>query len=435
MWYYHTSSVSSPQLGPLSQSIFEPLYKVTSILYSPPGNRSSQGYATATTNGTTTTVTNGFSYAYEMTFSSGINDILSGSAYWGYSTGTTDSSAFTQTWTNALNYSTTDNSNSDWYNPTQSNVLNHLLDTFEIWLNPQVTIASYGSSPVSYTANSQPIMLDGEQVYKGDVLPIVAMTMQVQPAGVQTNMNPSGASGVSGVPLADLIPVQNLQEDGTSVYQPGLGAICANNSLYQQQLAAMQAGNPNAQICTQENQCGCTPADFATIMEQNPLLGYDPNTYTTNPVSGTGTPLAYDNSGEVACGYNQPAGYQIPSGSDCRYVIVPQQGTNVPFELPLNGAQSETYTHSDSTAMSFTTTANQSYNVGFSYTVGTLVANLRNQYTWTWTDSQGIGTSTGGTNTLNVTLNTSDANCSENVNLYEDTLYHTYVFQGPNTCP
>jgi hypothetical protein len=170
-------------------------------------------------------------------------------------------------------------------------------------------------------------------------------------------------------------------------------------------------------------------------MEQNPLLGYNPNTYTTSPDSGTAAPLAYDSSGEVACGYDQPAGYQIPSGSNCRYVIVPQAGTNVPFPLQLNGAQSETYQQSDSTTTSFTTTANQSYNIGLSYTAGPLVASLKNQYTWTWADSQGIGTSTGGTNTMSVTLNTWNANCQEEVNLYEDTLYHTYVFQAPNSCP
>ncbi|MGB6858552.1 MAG: hypothetical protein WBE03_16905, partial [Terracidiphilus sp.] len=214
-----------------------------------------------------------------------------------------------------------------------------------------------------------------------------------------------------------------------------LGAICANNALYQQQLAAMQAGNNNAQICTQANQCGCTPADFATIMETNPLLGYNSSTYTANPPSGTETPLAYDASGESVCGVDQPAGYQIPSGSDCRYVIVPQAGTNVPIELPLNGAQSETYTQSDSTTKSLTTTANQSYNVGFSYTAGPLVANLKNQYTGTWTDSEGIGTSTGGTSTMSVTLNTSTANCQENNDLYEDTIYHTYVLTSPNSCP
>ncbi len=70
-----------------------------------------------------------------------------------------------------------------------------------------------------------------------------------------------------------------------------------------------------------------------------------------------------------------------------------------------------------------------------SYTAGPLVASLKNQYTWTWADSQGIGTSTGGTNTMSVTLNTWNANCQEEVNLYEDTLYHTYVFQAPNSCP
>jgi hypothetical protein len=425
-----TASLYCP---PMSTSTFDPLFKITSILYSPPGNYSSQGYGTGTTNGTTTTVSSSFSFGQEFTFSSKFLDWLSASAKWGYETGNTNSTAFTQTWTNAVSYASNDNS-STTYNPSQTNVLNHLLDTFEIWLNPQVTVYTYGSTPASYTASSQPVTMNGQVQYLADVLPIPALTMQAQPAGV-TPVNPSGVAGVSAVQVAELIPVGRPQENGTVVYQPGLGAICKNNALYQQQLAAMQAGNSNPGICTQANQCGCTPADFATIMEQNPLLGYNSSTYTASPVSGTVTPLAYDASGEAACGFDQPAGYTIPSSDNCRYVIVPNTGTNSPIELLLNGAQSETYTQSDSTTTSFTTTATQSYNTGFSVTVGPAIANLRVDNTWTWTDSEGIGTSTGGTNTMDVTLDTTTANCSEYANLYEDTLYHTYVFQTTNSCP
>lgn len=36
---------------------------------------------------------------------------------------------------------------------------------------------------------------------------------------------------------------------------------------------------------------------------------------------------------------------------------------------------------------------------------------------------------------MSVTLNTSTANCQENNDLYEDTIYHTYVLTSPNSCP
>ncbi len=423
---------------PASTSTFDPLFKVTSILYSPPGNQSSQGYGIGTTNGTTTTTASTFTFSEELTFSSGIKDLLQGSASWGYSTGSGNSSAFTQTWANATNYASDGNKNS-MYNPAASNALNHHLDTFEIWLNPQVTVTEYGGTPKTYAVSSQPITIDGEQVYLADVLPIPAMAMEAQPAGV-TALNPSGVAGVSAVPVSDLTPVAIQQEDGTTVYQPGLGAICKSNTLYQQQLAADQAtpvGQAPPAICTQANQCGCTPADFATIEERDTLLNYNSATYVGNPGNGTTTPLAADSSGEAVCGYNQPAGYVIPPGSNCRYVIVPEAGTNIPQPELLNGAQSLTYSQSDSTNSTFTTTSTQGYNTGFSFQVGDLLSSLRTTDTWTWTDTEGTGKSIGGTNTMNLTLQTSTANCSENANVYEDTIYHTYVFQIPpgNNCP
>lgn len=427
-----------------SVSTFDPLFKVVSLLYSPPGNQSNQGYSTGTTNGTTTTIGSSFTFSNELTFSSGIKDVLQGSASWGYSVGSGNSSAFTQTWTNATSYASNANNNST-YNPTASNALNSKLDTFEIWLNPEVTVTSEGSTPVSYNTSSKPNTINGESVQLADVLPIPAITMQAQPAGV-TALNPSGTAGVSAVPVGNLMPVAVAQEDGTNIYVPGLGAICKNNTLYQQQLAA-DVANPQSpqQVCTQANQCGCTPSDFATIMKTDPLLNYNNTTYTANPGNGTTTPLAVDalattsgpGSGATICGEDQPDGYVIPAGSNCRYIIVPEAGSNIPQVELLNGAQSITYTQSDSAASSFTTTASQAYNTGISFQVGNLLSSLKTQDTWTWTDTEGVGTSTGGTNSMNLTLKTSTAGCSENVNIYEDTVYHTYVYQIPagNNCP
>jgi hypothetical protein len=79
-----------------------------------------------------------------------------------------------------------------------------------------------------------------------------------------------------------------------------------------------------------------------------------------------------------------------------------------------------------------------SYNVGISLSSGFLVGSIRVADTWTWTDSESIGSSTGKTNSMSVTLKTSTAARDENVNIYEDTVYHTYAFQIPTgitTCP
>jgi hypothetical protein len=71
--------------GLLTPTVFNPLYKVFSILYSPPGNQSTQGYGTTTTNGTTTTVGNSFTFSNQINFSTGVPSIFSAGATYGTS--------------------------------------------------------------------------------------------------------------------------------------------------------------------------------------------------------------------------------------------------------------------------------------------------------------------------------------------------------------
>lgn len=312
----------------------------------------------------------------------GVPDVGNGSASFGYSVSSGGSNEFTQTWTDATTYTSSDNADTANFNTTDSNALNYNLDTFEIWLNPEVILQSVGTKPVSWNVYSQLTTIDGEPVHHADILPVPAMSMMLQPPGVKTALNPTGAAKVSGVLYTALMPRAIGQENQVNVYQPGLGAICANQTLYQEQVAADQA-NPNnpAQICTQENQCGCQPSDFASIMAEDPMLNYNSKTYTDYPESGTVPPLEADalpttsgpRSGETVCGYDQPAGYRIPSGSNCRYVIVPQEGTNVPIIQPLDGEQPLSYTQSDSTLSTFTTQSGNSYNVGVSREAGLLL--------------------------------------------------------------
>jgi hypothetical protein len=404
----------------LNASIFDPAYKVVSILYSPPGNQSSEGYGTSTTNGTTTTITSSFTFSSDLTFSSGIKDVLGGSASVGYATTSNNSSAFTQTWTEATMIASDDNSNLT-YNPTKSDAINHNLDEFVIWLNPQVTVMADGTTPVSYTTSSQPTA--GVSAIVADMITLPATTMEATPAG---------NTGVTTVPVGYLIPQAIAGEDGTNSYMPGLAAICKNQTLYQEQLASADPATPTA--CTQTNQCGCVPSDFVGILQTDPLLNYNGTTLAASPYNGTVDPLTLDPSGISVCGENP-----VPTTASCRYQIVPiTTGSTTTLFEPLSGDTYPTVTVTDATSTTETTGHIDTHSVGLSFGGGVLVASLVTKDTWTWTDGESWGKIDGTANSMSVTLKTSNADCVENVNIYEDTEFHTFAFQVPTgitTCP
>ncbi|MGP8173496.1 MAG: hypothetical protein ACLP7O_02985 [Terracidiphilus sp.] len=442
----------------LNTSSFYPAYKIESILYSPPGNQSWQGYADTTTDASTTTIGNSFTSANSTTFSMSYSTsvppnqegmLYASSATTAYTTSSGNSTAFTTTFTDATGLQSDDNSNT-LLNPTGTNVLNHNLDEFVFWLNPYVSVTSAGTTPISYTVHSTATA--GISTPIADIIPpIPAVTM----LGHAVNGGLTGYSAewvprfglweITTVPVSDLIPQAVATESQVNAYMPGLGAICAatltkgSSSLYAQQLAADLA-NPNnpAQICTQANQCGCVPSDFSAILAMDPLLQYDPATFQTTPFSGTIDPMDLDASGTTTCGENP-----IPTGADCRYVAVPiEPGSTTPQIVSLNGTSANSYLQTDSTTSELTTSASSSYTTGVSMSVGWLASLLHlgssSQQTWTWTDSESTRTSSSQGNTMNVFLKTSTLGCAENVNIYEDTLYHSFVFQVPTgivSCP
>jgi hypothetical protein len=394
-----------------SINTFNPDYKVISLLYSPPGNQSFQGYTNTTTDGTTTTVGSSFTFSYELTFSSGIADAFDAGGSTGFSTTSSNSSAFTQTYTDAISVSSDDNSNTT-YNPGKTDTVDHNLDTFVIWLNPQVTVYSVGTTATSYTTGSQ--ATPGVSAIVIDTVLIPAAAMEVVPGSV-TAANPAG---VTSVPLSDLEQQAIAGLNGNS-YMPGLAAICKNQTYY-----------PNSCSKDPNGQCGCVPSDFAAILATDPLLNYPGEQY-----AGTVDPLEADSlatttgpgSGPTICGENP-----LPANSNCRYVIVPiDAGSTTPQFSQLTGGGKDSYMQSDSTSSTLTTGSGWSYNVGVSYQAGPLIAQLKEQYMWTWADTESTGKTTGESNTLTVNLQTSTTDCTENVNIFEDTLYHTFVFQAP----
>jgi hypothetical protein len=203
---------------------FNPTYNILSIVYSPPGDHSSNGFANTTSTGTTSTVGNNFQTGTTTTYSAGGGLLGQGSlgVTFGVSAAAGNSSAFSVTYQNG--------NGSQLLSVSQP--IDHSQDQFFLWLNPQVSFSSGTSSTATYTVgtvNSQPM----------DII----------------NVNAAGLQTPSLIPLSVLLP-QTIQP---GVTLPGLANICANPLPPDQ--------------CTQANACGCVPSDFAAILAADPLIG------------------------------------------------------------------------------------------------------------------------------------------------------------------
>jgi hypothetical protein len=327
-----------------------------------------------------------------MTFSYGWGFGSAGASL-GVTASTSDSTAFQETFTDGSGIANASQT-------TNPNAINHNQDLFLIWLNPEVTVLSDGSTPESYSVGIQPTA-NGETPAP-DVLEITANVMEANSAGVTT------------VPAVWLNQQYNA---ATGQYTPGLAAICANQTYYPNNCG----GDPNGQ-------CGCTPADFEPILAMDPLLNY----------SSTQSPL-------LANASNNCATLPIPSGSNCRYVPVPDQPGSTVQEVetlagpdyPGDNNSPNTFTQTENTQTTQTYGESSGESVSVSLKAGVAIS-LTTTDTWTWTNSQSIGTANGSGATLSVTLNSATVGCGQDIPVYEDTVFHTFVFQQPagnNSCP
>lgn len=382
-----------------------PQYEVQSIVYAAPGNHSSDGFVNSTTDGTYSSFGNTFTNSVSETFSATGGFLGTGSTLsWDVGSAITKGNSTISTTTITQGTGVSNNSNN-----SSPNTMNHAEnDLFIVWLNPAVKVTQTGTSALTYSVGTQsqsstdpspgqPQSQDQVEVFAGNLI------------ASSTNNN------LTTVPVNILEP-QNV--DNQSL--PGLAIICKNHPFY-----------PNS--CTRANQCGCVPSDFTGILNTDPLLNF---TSTENPLNA-------DTSGATAC--TNPT-----SSAKCRYVpIMTSNGSDVQQTELLQGPgetggnlPANMFTASDATQTTQIYSESLSETVGFSWSGGFNVLgtgfSFKTMDQFTWTQSEATGEINGYAHTQNVTLSSSTVGCSEHIPIFEDTVYHTFVFQQPagdTSCP
>jgi hypothetical protein len=368
-----------------------PKYHILSIVYAPPGNLSTAGYLNTTTNGASSSLGNSFADGSTLTFTQGF-DFLGFGASFSSSTGITTTTgttgSFTQTFTDAEGVS----NSSVGANP---NAINHNQDLFVIWLNPAVQVISAGSGSAVYSIGTQTNA--SGQLESVDFVKVTALTMM-------PSLNAQGQS-VTTVPLPILLPQDDADLNPTL---PGLEVVCAN---------PLPPAN-----CTFANQCGCVPSDFAPILAKDPLLTF----------SGTESPLNADTSGQ-SCANPTPS-------EMCRYIPISLSGSLIlqgPSCVGCNTTPSPvTLTDSSQTSQTFTETTTETE--GYTVVVKAPGLSIADNIQFSWIDSESTGQLNGVANSMTTTLNSNTVGCEEEIALFEDTVFHTFVFQQPannNSCP
>ncbi len=370
-------------------SIVYPAYKVTSIVYDTPGNKGQSGFVNSTTDGSRTSIGSNFTSGSSITYQSGGNFLgLGGTLNITFNDATTtgQSSAVTDTFSQGAGVA----------NASQTNPINHGEDMFLVWLNPAVSLTPTGQGSVVYSMGTQ----DGTNGQPEPVDQVIAYAQDMQ-----------GSNNVPNVLPAELEPQYDSATGNKDL--PGLAAICANLNVAEYQ----------SFTCTQTDQCGCHSSDFAGIVAQDPLINY----------SQTESPLNVDTSGSGTCG-ELPA---PPSSASCRYLPVPAaQGSSLQQTESLDGPTCPTCNYpintgslADQYMATQTYQESVQYGVNYSWKVDYGIGSFANGNSWEWTNSESSGLINGYTNMMNYAIETTTLDCYETVNVFYDTVYHTFVFQ------
>ena len=325
----------------------------------------------SSSNGYTDTVSNGTSFTTSHNFSVDSNlSIVASGSIFGSGTSVGVSFGFGGATGNSQSYQETYQNGTGTQIQSVRNPVDHTQDQFYLWLNPLVTVSLVGNSTTA------------------------TYTMGTQPGQPMdiVNINAADLLNPPQIPLAILLP----QTPTPGVTLPGLANICAHPL-------------PTAQ-CTQANACGCVASDFTTILGNDPLIG---TAQTTQPTQVDNTRYVYVNSALL----------EGPQCSGCD----PVKNTIVANDSSLN-----------STAESSSSSYSVGYSVGGTIGISVFGTGGKLQVTdtnkFTWTNSESYGSSNGTAHAATVVLGSSSVDCSEAIDVYEDTVYHTFAF-APTTTP
>jgi hypothetical protein len=376
----------------------DPYFKVVSILYTAPGNLSSASFTNTETNGTTTSVGSNFTTSVADTFSYGFVGASVGFTF-GASTSTGNTHAFTESIADA-------SSIADAGNSAGPNTVNHSQDLFLLWLNPEVTTAA-----APYSLNTQYLNGAAEPV---DTVEVFGSEMQ------------PNSSGLTSITAAHL----NKQYDrNTNAYTlPGVANVCA--SLHGSTAISKYVTEYANNSCSLADQCGCTPKDLAPIVAQDLFLNATPSRNGTTATS----PYNFDSSGTLC---------SSPNASDnCRYVPVACSTASCNLAGPSEPGGNRpvnSFTQTDSSQTTLTFSESSSESLGYTLRAGLGTGpSVQSTTTWTWTDTQSLGEINGQANSLAFSLSSNTVGCSQDILVFEDTVFHTFVLQqAPNdsSCP
>jgi hypothetical protein len=345
--------VAQPGEGSLSANLnveLYPKYKILSILYDAPGNKSSNGYTNSVNNTLTTSISQTFSSA---------NAIAVGGSFAGIGYNVSFSASKSTQNSTGYQFSTSNGSGASL--SSVGNSVDHTQDQFLIWLNPLVVVTPTGTNSANYSL-STPIGSNGQPE-----------PMDIVNINVEDLQNPS------------LIPIGVLQSQTRNNVSglPGLANICANP----------------APSCTSAP-CGCVESDFSAILASDPLIS-------------------------ITLQNTQPS--QVDAN---RYVFVNSQTLEGP---QCDGCDPLTFsfTESDSQSSSQTFTQSSSYTVGYTRTSGFSLfgagLTLSQSHSFTWGNSMSTGSANGTAHNASITLGSTSVGCDETINIYEDTVYHTFA--------
>ncbi len=79
------------------------------------------------------------------------------------------------------------------------------------------------------------------------------------------------------------------------------------------------------------------------------------------------------------------------------------------------------------TAQEYSETISQ--NVGYSWKLQFGIGSFASGSSWQWSNSESSGSINGHYNAMRYAIQTNTLDCNETVNVFYDTVYHTYVFQ------